>query len=417
MKVLKMALFLFIASVMFLSSPLAFADGGDKDNPISMIVKQKTKFKGDLRLRFDTQRRNEGPGKDCIDRRRWRYRLRFGAYATPTDKTELGFRLASGSGFQTTTNQSYDGHGRGKDIFIDQVYASWKPVSGVKLTGGKFKNPFFTSGLVWDGDVNLEGGAFSYEDDFDKVGLFGNVVHFFVEEMDLQAESNKDPVMGGYQGGIKVKPAEDMSIQFGATYYNFRNLDLYDDGGIDDTADFIGYNHAHDQQMVFDADGQLINKFNCFEIGAKFKAEKVLPIPISVFGYYVKNMDADITELRTRGVVTEESDPADLSVYGGDDRDSGYQFGFDIGSKKKKSDFYFKYIYQVLEDYAFPAVFVDSDFNGGGTNNKGHMIKANYYLADNVILQGDFFVTKRASEVKDGKQDENRSRLDLIFKF
>jgi len=34
----------------------------------------------------------------------------------------------------------------------------------------------------------------------------------------------------------------------------------------------------------------------------------------------------------------------------------------------------------LLEDYAFHAVFVDSDFHGGGTNNKGHYILGGHPL-------------------------------------
>lgn len=417
MKVIKSIIPLIICLGIMMAPSMMRADGGEEDSPLSVVVKQKTKFGGDLRLRFDTQRRDEGPGKDDMDRRQWRFRLRFGLTLEPIDNVEAGFRLASGSGFQNTTNQSYDSHARGKDIFIDRVYASWKPVDPLKLVGGKFENPFFTSTLVWDSDVNPEGLSFQLSHDLDKFEIFGNATHFFVEELDLKEESNRDPVMGGYQGGVVVKPTKDIRVQFGATYYDFRNLDLYDSSGLDDDTKFVGYNQASDQQMVFDADGHLLNKFKCFELGAKVKANNLLPVPLGVFGYYVKNTDADINELQERGVALDASDPSDLSAYGDDNRDMGYQFGVEIGKKKQKNDFFLQYYYQLIEDYAFPAVFVDSDFNGGGTNNKGHRIEAKYYLADAVVLQGDLLITKRENEAKDGKQDENRARLDLIINF
>lgn len=389
-----------------------------------MAVKQKTKFKGDLRLRYDTQRRDEGPGKDDIDRQRWRYRLRFGTYMEPTETTELGIRLASGAGEQNTTNQSYDTHARGKDIFIDQVYANWKPVDWFTLIGGKHENPFFTSALVWDPDVNLEGISEKVSYDVGNVELFANLTQFFVEELNIKATDNSDPLMLGYQVGAKLTPAEDMSLELAATYYDFNNLELLTGAGaLDDDEEFIGYNQSHSQQMIFDASGNLLNEFGCYELGAKFKAKKLLPVPFSIFGSYIKNKDADIRKLQTQGAAftdpssAETSDPADLAAYGGDDRDSGYQIGFDVGSKKKKGDLYFQYFYQELEDFAFPAIFVDSDFHGGGTNNKGHRAKVNYYLKDNVYLQGAFFFTERENEAKDGKKDEDRAQLDVIFKF
>lgn len=413
----KSALLVLIGIGILIPSSLAWADGEKKDSPLAMYVKQTTKFSGDLRLRFDTQRRDEGPGQKDIDRRRWRYRLRFGLAAKLQDNVKVGIRLASGSGFQNTTNQSFDGHARGKDIFIDRAYASWAPTDQLTITGGKHKNPFFTSPLVWDPDVNLEGASFNLSHDFDEIEFFGNATLFVVEELDLKQESNADPVMGGYQGGVVFKPADDVSVKLAATYYNFWSLDRYTSDGIDDKAKFIGYNQTHGQQMIFDADDQLINEFNCLELGAKIKLKDVAPMPVGLFGYYLVNKDADIQELRRNGVANTDSDPADLDAYGDDDRDTGYQVGFEMGTKKEKKDFYIQYFYQVLEDYAFPAVFVDSDFHGGGTNNRGHRFKTNYYVANNVYFQGVFYVTERDDKSKDGKKDESRAQLDVVFKF
>ena len=113
------------------------------------------------------------------------------------------------------------------------------------------------------------------------------------------------------------------------------------------------------------------------------------------------------------------SDPNDLGVYrdGGDDRDIGWLLGISIGSKKKSGDWYIKYSYQKLEDYAFPAVFVDSDFHGGGTNNKGHYIKGGFLPSDSLRIEAAGFFTKRDKRSKDGKKDENRIQADVVFSF
>jgi hypothetical protein len=141
------------------------------------------------------------------------------------------------------------------------------------------------------------------------------------------------------------------------------------------------------------------------------------PMPLVFFGYYIRNLRSDIQRLQREGVATGGSDPANLAVYGNDNRDSGYQFGLGYGFRGKKGDLHLQYFYQVLEDYAFPAVFVDSDFHGGGTNNRGHRARVNYFLTDNIFLQGAFFFTERDNTAKDGKQDENRAQLDVIFQF
>jgi hypothetical protein len=382
-------------------------------------VLEKMKFKGDLRLRHDTQWRDTGT--EDYTRNRERFRLRFGVKAELTDNTDVVVRLASGSGFQNTTNQSFDGHGRGKDVFIDLAYASWEPCDYFKITGGKHKNPLFTFPLVWDPDVNPEGLSETVKfDPADGFGVFANFGQWFIEELDLKEDSDRDPTLLAYQLGFVVKPSEKVKFQLAGTYYDFVHFDTisYDAGDLRDTETFIGYNQAASQQMIFDSNEELLNEFGCWELGAKLNVKEVLPVPFSIFGDYVVNADADVDELVQKGVDPGDSDPADLLAYGGDHRDSGWLVGFDLGNKKKKGDWYAKYFYQELEDYAFPAVFVDSDFHGGGTNNKGHYVQGRYLFTDNIQARSTFFLaTEREDEAKDGQKDEDRIQLDIIITF
>ena len=383
---------------------------------------EKIDFYGDLRLRHDTQWRNErepGGEEDSYHRNRERFRFRFGAKAQTTETTEVGFRLASGSGFQNTTNQSFDEHARGKHIFIDRAYAVWKPTDRITIAGGKHKNPLFTSHLVWDPDVNPEGVSETVRLHVnDRFSIFGNLGQWFIEELNVK-DSNSDPVLLAFQLGTSIKLDKSIKLVLALSYYDFLNLDdlEWEDGVLSDKEEFLGYNNKHGQQMVFDDEGRLLNEFGCWELGAELKFKKILPVPFSVFGSYIKNADADIDELINRGVDPGDSDPARLMGYSGDDRDSGWQIGLSVGNKKKKGDWHMKYFYQELEDYAFPAVFVDSDFHGGGTNNKGHYIQGRYYLRDNIQGRATGYFTRREDDSKDGKKDEDRLQLDIILAF
>ena len=381
---------------------------------------ERIDFYGDLRLRHDTQWREEkkpGGDKDEYNRNRERFRLRLGMKAKTTETTEVGVRLASGSGYQNTTNQSCDGHARGKEIWIDRVYASWKATDYLKIIGGKQKNPLFTTPLVWDPDVNPEGLSESLKFDItDRIGLFANLGQYFVEEI---KSTNTDPTLLAFQLGTAIKPTDTMKLDFGVTYYNFMHLDdiEYDSGDIDDKAEFIGYNNTHGQQMVFNSDGDLLNEFECWELAAKLKIKDVLPVPFSIYANYIVNTDADIDELTDKGAVFPDSNPAELEAYGSDDRDTGWLVGLSLGNKKKKGDWYAKYHYQELEDYAFTAVFVDSDFHNGGTNNKGHYMHLRYYLMDNIQARVSGFLTESEDESKDGQKDEDRIQADVVFTF
>ena len=380
-------------------------------------VLEKMSFKGDLRLRHDTQWRDTG--NDDYARNRERYRLRFGVKAKTTKNTEVGFRLVSGSGYQNTTNQSFDEHGRGKGIFIDRAYASWKPNDTVKIIGGKHKNPLLTTSLVWDSDVNPEGVSeclnFDVSDDMD---IFFNLGQWIIEELDIK-DTDKDPTLLAYQAGITMKPSKDVKLNIAGSFYDFMNLEAikWKSGILSDKSEFLGYNNRHSQQMAFDNQGNLLNEFRCLELVAKLELKDVFPEPFSLFGNFIMNTDADIDRLIGEGADPGDSAPSDLEDYSGDDRDTGWLIGISLGNKKKKGDWHTKYFYQELEDYAFPAVFVDSDFHGGGTNNKGHCIQGLYLLADNIQAKGTFFLTERDDESKDGQKDEDRIQLDLIFTF
>ena len=391
----------------------------EKDREKTFRVLEKIDFKGNLRLRHDTQWRDE-KGDAKYDRNRERFRLRFGFNAKTSDTTDVGVRLVSGSGFQNTTNQSFDDHGRGKGIFIDRAYASWKPLNFLKITAGKHKNPLVASSLVWDSDINPEGISESLNFDVsDSVTIFSNLGQWLIEELKIK-DSDRDPSLLVFQLGAKIKPSKNIKFEFAGTYYDFLNLDELNwdkDGPMDDTNTFLGYNNKYGQQMIFGNDKKLLNEFQCWELLAKVNIKDVLPVPFSIFGNFIINKGADIDELIEKGGDPGDSDPDKLKSYLGDDRDTGWLAGISVGNKKKKGDIYVKYFYQELEDYAFPAVFVDSDFHGGGTNNKGHYIHGRYLLADNIQARATGFFTERDDERKDGKKDEDRVQLDIVINF
>jgi Putative porin len=140
------------------SSKIAIAD----------YVKQ-IKFYGDLRLRYEyldetpqagrpiAANTGTGYSKDNV-LERYRYRLRTGVDVTFTDNFSGGFELESNTA-DDSANQSF-GNGFSKaGINIGLVYMQWKPTDWLTLTGGKQRNPLYTTDLTWDPDINPEGGS------------------------------------------------------------------------------------------------------------------------------------------------------------------------------------------------------------------------------------------------------------------
>ena len=115
------------------------------------------KLYGDFRLRYTyDDREAQVAAPNHVDQRsRWRYRLRLGADVALGENWFAGFQLQSGqnadSGNQTFSN-GFDNDG----IFISKAFFGWKN-DWANVTIGKQKNPFYTTDLVWDNDVNPAG--------------------------------------------------------------------------------------------------------------------------------------------------------------------------------------------------------------------------------------------------------------------
>ena len=119
---------------------------------------------GDLRLRYqyeskDTQfTREAGGGSNVSQQSRWRFRLRLNA------DFKLGDRVFGGVELQTaqasdSANQTFENGFSDYNIFISKAYMGWHVNDWLTVTGGKFTNPFYSTELVWDPDINPTGVA------------------------------------------------------------------------------------------------------------------------------------------------------------------------------------------------------------------------------------------------------------------
>lgn len=128
------------------------------------------KLYGDLRLRYqyDNKDFQEDPSEvggfggdddrspSGTQRSRWRFRLRLNA------DFKLGENVFGGVELQTaiasdSANQTFEDGFRDYPIFISKAYLGWNPTEWLTLTAGKVPNPFYTTDLVWDPDINPTG--------------------------------------------------------------------------------------------------------------------------------------------------------------------------------------------------------------------------------------------------------------------
>ena len=148
---------------------------------LSSSVKE-LKLSGDVRLRFqhdvsDTQADSgstnagvAGVNTNNTQRDRWRLRLRINADYKVSDNWFAGFGLQTeqvndsgnqtmANGAPTTVGSAGGDYFSNYQVFISKAFLGWNPTEGVTLIGGKFANPFYTTDMVWDPDINPTGFA------------------------------------------------------------------------------------------------------------------------------------------------------------------------------------------------------------------------------------------------------------------
>ncbi|MBW0000451.1 MAG: putative porin [Verrucomicrobia bacterium] len=91
-------------------------------------------------------------------RDRWRFRLRLNADFKLKGNFFGGVQLStSQNGATDSSNQTL---GQGFDnysIYITRAFLGWAPADGLTFVGGKQPNPFYTTEMVWDPNVNPQG--------------------------------------------------------------------------------------------------------------------------------------------------------------------------------------------------------------------------------------------------------------------
>lgn len=190
---------------------------------VSSHIKQLRLY-GDGRWRYEynaTDAQNGGTGSS--HNWRARYRIRVGIDYAFTDNFSAGFELESST--QNDGAMQTIGNGFGKSgINVGLLYLTYKPWDFVTLTGGKIKNPFYTTDMLWDPDVNPEGAAeiFSWNvDDALTVGLTAGQFNY-TENTDSATtgqDTNKDSWIFGAQVPVTWKVTKNVTAIVAPSIY------------------------------------------------------------------------------------------------------------------------------------------------------------------------------------------------------
>lgn len=314
-----------------------------------------------------------------IDRHRVNYRARLDLTARVTDNITAGLRLASGNERGAVSTNATLGDFFLKDNFwLDRAYIALAPVKGVTLTGGRMPNPFETTDMVWDNDINPEGVALSVTQGVaDGVSVFGHAAFLPMEERALYG----DTYMVGGQLGAEARFGDDMAIRTSMSYYDFHGIQSRKnapDGSR--LLDYTAPRFLAQGNSVFNmrTDGLttlagLASDFNLLIANTRLSYAPG-PLHFALTGEIVRNLALDPAEVaRLRGEPGVK--PGDL----------GWQVRFDAGYPeiRKLGQWNLGVAYKRIETDAVLDIFTDSDFGLGGTDVKGYLIEGNLGIYDN----------------------------------
>lgn len=371
---------------------------------------QSMKFGGDLRLRNEYfARRGAGVGQN---RSRLRYRLRFGSEIELPENLAAIIRLGSGTGEQTSTNQSFDNLSSQKELWLDLVNLRWKPTlhddAKVALHAGRMANPLwrvYSSDIVWDDDFNPEGFGESIEWVFGGAGMsvFANGLQGVADE---DSSSGKNQMFFSQQLGVEKTLPLDSRLRVAGAYHKWSDE-----------------NRSSFTQGVFQdgnrrlANGALAAKFGVGEVTAQLSSW-IGSLPLAFQGTVIRNF-RQVHNDKVQGPVGRD----------------GYQFGLIAGAAKKQGQWEAAYFKKYAQIDATVADVSDSDLGDGGLNRVGHIAWIAYNPRDWMQLKVKGFVTdtldRRFPAVAGVKYENsgtagaaaafdkavNRLQLDLSVKF
>ena len=382
---------------------------------------------GDARLRYEIRTAEAGapdtlttPG-DNTQRNRFRYRLRLGLRGTLVDDWFFGLRLETSTNPRSTNitfgdDSSVNGpFSKDSDrISVGQAYIGYRGIRDLTVTAGRMQNPFVTTSMTWDGDINPEGLAEQWKHTFNlsfgggssaagvesmskdgktvstatesapaqtmTIDVFANFGQFVYDDSNPEntvglapdGVPNTDAFLLGWQIGAKINFTKTVYLQIAPTLYNYTgNGDSFNKHFVGDPT-FTVTDPTTGVVTTVTPNQTGINSLLVFDMPTEF-GWTFHEIPMRVFGDFAVNFNGD-----------ERANAAGHPDKG--DQRYAYQIGLGIGKIKAKRDWQVSAFYQSVDQYALDPNLVDSDIFDSRVNLDGFVVQAGYALSDAVTF-------------------------------
>lgn len=346
----------------------------------------------------------EPTGNTADKRERFRVRARLGMQARISEAWSGGVRLSTGSTTdRVSTNQTLGQDFNKYSLLVDRAFIKYDPSEWFSVAGGRIPNPWFSTDLVWDEDLNFEGMAATIKASFanNTIKPFLTVGVFPIKEENPPASRGR--WMHGIQGGTQWDFSSRTRVKLGLGVYGFKNFEGQVESNnslwtpVADTVPFAAnygqYEYSSNLRQkgnslfVTNAEQDqgattywgLASRFRPVNLTASIDLAHFDPVHVILTGDWVRNTAFNRGEIlaRTQGRVNLV-----------DGSNTGYQYKLTVGMPHVKDarDWQVSAAYRYLGSDAVIDAFTDSDFGGGGTNLKGYVLGLQYGIDRNATL-------------------------------
>jgi len=334
------------------------------------------------------------------DRQRLRLRARLAVNAKVNDQLQAGLRLATGGiDDPVSTNQTLGRYGGRYTLALDQAYLRYEGLDDTRypwitLLGGRMPNPWVSTDLVWDQDLNFEGlaatlrqplrsGEGLYAEDEINKHLFLTVGVFPLQEVELSSDDKW--LLGAQVGGEWLFNNQQSKFALALAYYDYQNLAGQRNEVNSNLLDFTAPSFLQKGNTLFDIRNDSDPNSNLWALAADYRELNLIALlDLAYFAPshlwltldYVKNIGFDEGRVAARTGAQVEGKTA------------GYQAMLSVGWPQlaKRGDWRLSFAYKYLERDAVVDAFTDSDFHLGGSDAKGYSLGGEYGLGDDTWL-------------------------------
>lgn len=376
-------------------------------------------------------------------RGRERVRMRLGLTAKVTDEVGVGLRLTTGSATdRVSTNQTMGQNFNKYQVFLDRAFVRIDPAPWVSFQGGRIPNPWFSSDMTWNENLNFEGFATTFRRPVvdDGIAPFLTLGYFPLRESTPPGRNSRS--LWGAQLGASMELSARTRLKLGLAYYSYNNLEGRSDTDYTLLSNGISVGQSYGRYeypvglrqrgntvfetnplLAFSSDvikptWGLAYQFKPVVLTAAAEFTHFSPFNILLSAEYANNTAFSASDFHKR---------ADATFYGNVDpggSGEGYQLKLAVGDTEVRdlNDWQVAFSYRRVGSDALLDAFTDSDLGLGGTNIRGYTLGLTYGLYRNTTLgmkylAGENITTTLNSNFPDASFKVNSLQVDLNVRF